>query len=505
MHALGGKLLTGLMARDGGWTTVLALCVACGARSDLDAHAEHAGPVNGLLAEGGAATTATPSDAMADVPSDASAAPPSGARCNFDSPDDPSRAALVGVAGARVVLIREDRTASTLYQFNLSAQPDAHLSSTGLSAVVRGSYVAAHATVTETVGSSFNNWQQSDDAALLTLAGSLVWHRHFFSDNLGPSHARSIALLLGRQGTMAVSADDTFLVGPDGHEEALAGMTPLAEPFAGPLVAVRDTSSSGGWWQPGRGLVAPLRLPLASLPQPYRLADRLVYGSPQDVGILLASETADSSHAVVSTPFGIEVVDHAPSGWVLISVGSDFARFNVTTGEASKQTLAFPPGFRTLQGTLSGRGPWFIDGDGSFLVALRNDYVAGIYRSRDGVSNWSLVGRTLGEVEAIAVTAANGTYVIEAEGTNELFVPREMWTAKAPPGQEPELLQRSTQIIRPETNVEEILQRQLQAAVSEDGLCVAYPNDKSSTALSMTTGKTWQIGSAAYDGLGWVE
>jgi hypothetical protein len=485
-----------VMARQGGWIIVLAVGAACGARTDLDAQPEHGlAPV--IVADGG--------DALADGPSDAPPRPPAGARCNFDSPDDPTRAVLVGVAGHRVVLIREDRTASTLYESTLSAQPDAHLSSTGLSAVVRGSYVAAHATVTETVGSGFNNWQQTDDAVLLTLAGSLVWHRHFFSDNLGPSHARSITLLLGRQGTMAASADDTFLVGPDGREEALAGMTPLVEPFPGPLVAVRTTSTSGGWWQPGRGLVAPLRLPLSSLPQPYRLADRLVYGSPDDAGPVLNSETADSAHALLSTPLGIEVVDRAASGWVLISVGSDYARFNVATGEAFQQTLAFPPGFWTLQGTLSGRGPYFIDADGSFLVALRNDYVAGVYRSRDGVSNWSLVGRTLGQVEAIAVTAVNGTYLIEAEGTNELFVPREMWTAPAAPGQEPELLRRSTQIIRPETKVEEILHVQLQTAISTDGLCVAYSNDTSSTVLNMTTGKTWPVAGAAYSDLGWVE
>ena len=138
-------------------------------------------------------------------------------------------------------------------------------------------------------------------------------------------------------------------------------------------------------------------------------------------------------------------------------------------------------------------------------MALRNDYAAGLYRSPDGVSNWSLVGRTLGQVEAIRATAINGTYVIEADGTNDFFVPNEVWTATTPDGQTPEVLQRSTQIVRPETNVSKTFEKRLApVAVSEDGQCVAYSGDTSTAALNTMTGRTWSLGDPYYS-FGWVE
>ena len=79
-------------------------------------------------------------------------------------------------------------------------------------------------------------------------------------------------------------------------------------------------------------------------------------------------------------------------------------------------------------------------------------------------------------METLRATAINGTYVIEARGTNDFFVPREKWTSSAPDAQAPALLQTRTQMIRPETNVSKAFQGQLtEFAVSEDGLCISYP------------------------------
>ena len=60
---------------------------------------------------------------------------------------------------------------------------------------------------------------------------------------------------------MAVGADENFVVGPDGKEVPLAAMSPMVEPFAGPVIAVRAASAMAGWWQPGLDQVLPLQPP----------------------------------------------------------------------------------------------------------------------------------------------------------------------------------------------------------------------------------------------------
>ena len=146
-----------------------------------------------------------------------------------------------------------------------------------------------------------------------------------------------------------------------------------------------------------------------------------------------------------------------------------------------------------------------IDADGSFLVALRNDHVAGVYRSFDGATGWTRIGRTLGQVEFVGVRAVNGTYLIEARGTNEVFVPEELWTVPAPAGEEPELAGTTLQVVRPDTKVSEVLAAE-HVAISEDGHCVAHSDGKEITVLNMRTGIAWSLGTAAsFDRFVWIE
>jgi hypothetical protein len=179
----------------------------------------------------------------------------------------------------------------------------------------------------------------------------------------------------------------------------------------------------------------------------------------------------------------------ARDGQVLSEVTQNFFRSSVSVGNPSPPdagmpdvssapvpplppdpatfTWSFPPGLTLLSRT--------IDSQGWFVAVLRDDHVAGVYRSPDAVSNWTRLGRRLGQVEEVQVGNTAGTYLIFARGTDSFFVPSQVWRddADAPGGGEPELLQDSVQLVRPESNVAEVLNYGYAVSVNltDDGLC----------------------------------
>lgn len=133
-----------------------------------------------------------------------------------------------------------------------------------------------------------------------------------------------------------------------------------------------------------------------------------------------------------------------------------------------------------------------IDSQSWFVAVLRDEYRAGVYRSPDAASNWTLLGKTLGQVEQVMVRNVAGTYVIDALGTGSVFVSKQVWQ-DAPVGQEPELLQNSHQLVRPATGVADVINygNEIIVNISSDGLCAANweptPSGRQLTVYDLTT------------------
>src|SRR5262249_252648 len=129
-------------------------------------------------------------------------------------------------------------------------------------------------------------------------------------------------------------------------------------------------------------------------------------------------------------------------------------------------TWALPSGMRALS-------PYTVGHDGSFARVLRDDHAAAAYVSADGAS-WSPIGKTMGQGESATIQDYAGTFLVDAQGTNDFFVPTPQWP-DAPGGQIPELLQSSVQLVRPATGVAAVINpRWYPVALSSDGQRAAY-------------------------------
>ena len=136
-----------------------------------------------------------------------------------------------------------------------------------------------------------------------------------------------------------------------------------------------------------------------------------------------------------------------------------------TPPDPSAFDWTFPAGLTPL-----GRS---IDSQGWFIAILRDAYAADVYRSPDGMTAWTRLGKRLGRVEDVQVNNTAGTYFIRALGTASVFVPRQTWASDAPVERQPELLQDSAQLVRPATGVIDVLTygADISVNVSPDGLC----------------------------------
>jgi hypothetical protein len=501
-----------------GWrrsTVLVALGVSACGRTSLDDHA---------LVEGAR-------DAGPSVPPARGAA-----RCEFDLatdgtalvPADPRQPALVAIDGGQLFLVHADGSVSTLYTLGRLPGEDAgnayvdggliYYPPPGAIDTVsaRGNRVAARASAIAARFPSYDYWLRWDEARLLDLDGAVVWQRSFSASRSGPNPPDGVSLFLSGDDWLAAAGpalgatstppSATLLVSPDGHEDRLVGWLALAPPFSGPVVAVRNAGGAGGgWWQPTGSEVVALEQP-GSVDPAFAFADRLVYVATADANRILVSERVAPPHDAVSTNLATDIVATAPPGWVLLasSLGADggtsLARFDALTGAVAQPMPIYPAGFRALGGAAAAS----VDADGSIVMPLRNDYTAGVFRFSPGSTDWSLIGRTMGQVESVQVTARSGTFVIEALGTNGVFVPTQVWNAPAPPGDAPELLQSSTQVVRPDTGESHVLPA-MHPVVSEDGLCVAYGSPATTwSVLNMINGKSWSI-AGQYQAVVWIE
>jgi hypothetical protein len=120
-----------------------------------------------------------------------------------------------------------------------------------------------------------------------------------------------------------------------------------------------------------------------------------------------------------------------------------------------------------------------VDLDGAFLGVFRDDTMAAVYRSANAAPPWTRIGRTLTDVETVAVGDVAGTYVIDARGTEAFFAPTEKWPA--PDAGQADLRGTSYQLARPADGVVDVIRPFLYASVvlTKDGLCAAYWDDPS--------------------------
>jgi len=136
-----------------------------------------------------------------------------------------------------------------------------------------------------------------------------------------------------------------------------------------------------------------------------------------------------------------------------------------TPADPASVTWIFPPGLSPMSRA--------IDSQGWFISVLRDDYAAWVYRSPDAMSDWTRLGASMGQVEEVQVSNIAGTYLVSARGTLSFFVPTQIWRDDAPPGREPDLLQNSVQLVRPETGVVDVIPYgdDISVNLSMDGLC----------------------------------
>ena len=272
---------------------------------------------------------------------------------------------------------------------------------------------------------------------------------------------------------MLLVGSQHLFVAADGQEHPIDGIRSAFPPLAGPVVPVVSdgatvTTKRAGWWRPGQ--------PIDHLPHEVEV---ILHVSPTEPRMVFGSRDAAGRRVVVDArPAGFEtrpwpsdggppVLSFASGDWQGTDYGAEVTRWNVLTGEMSRLTWALPAGMRRLGGP-------FFGADGALVVALRNDYTAGVYLSTAAGPDWVRLGKTLGEVETVEVTEVGGTYVIDTKGIHDFFVPQQQWQP-APAGEEPDLRGRSHQIVRPADGISVEANPPLwRISLSPDGLRALY-------------------------------
>ena len=215
------------------------------------------------------------------------------------------------------------------------------------------------------------------------------------------------------------------------------------------MPAGEDFFAVGTWWGPGDPAV-PCEVINGSVSCPE--TDRLVRIAPtgEIVSVVTQHWIAPSSSIGSPPPLDAGAPDAA-----------------VVPPDPSGFTWVFPAGLIPMSRS--------IDSQGWFIAVLRDAYAADVYRSRDAMTAWTPLGKRLGQVEDVQVSNTAGTYVILARGTQSVFVPQQTWQQDPTGDRQPELVQDSTQLVRPETGVVEVLNEggEVSVNVSQDGLCAA--------------------------------
>ncbi len=298
-------------------------------------------------------------------------------------------------------------------------------------------------------------------------------------DNAGVDALPSICRFDGPANTartvLAVAVDGGIvLVMSDGSTLAAYQFT-SARPPAGTSFSIRlgrvgaDILATATWWGDGDPTSCELRDGGLWCPE----TDRFVRISP---GGEVISEI--TRHVIMSSAN----IGGAPAGDT--DAGVPAMPVAPAPPDPAAFTWVFPAGLIPMSR--------IIDSQSWFVAVLRDEYRAGIYRSPDAASDWTRLGKTLGQVEQVMVRNVAGTYVIDALGTGRVFVPTQVWQ-DAPVGQEPELLQNSHQLVRPATGVADVIDygNEIAVNISSDGLCAANweptPSGRQLTVYDLTT------------------
>jgi hypothetical protein len=255
------------------------------------------------------------------------------------------------------------------------------------------------------------------------------------------------------------------------------------------------------WFDPNTQTLTPFPAP--------GLAPDLTGDTLGHIGITLGELSVDDGHSVARMPlFDVKppttviepsVLSRNAEGWVLVSESAGWGTYNVVTGE--RRLLAVPPrlpeGLETFD-ALPFLTP-VIDFDGGVLLALRNAVWAAAFRFDPLAGEWQQLGRRLAEVDSIGIAARAGSYVIGTHGNDDLFMPRTVWSQPQAGELAAELLNSSTQVLRPSRGVTfggemTVLTRWVNVTLAPNGKCVAYwePFDGSSTLnlLALEGGET---------------
>lgn len=419
-----------------------------GANGVGSAGADAAGAAVGAAGAGGGAGTSSAGGAAAPRTAGASGAGGGSglAGASGAAGTRSARPVVVAVVDDEVLLSSVGGEVSSVYRFAAPDIPAGTLAGGWVTVGVRHGYVLA--TLSATSYDQTTGWRQGDRAVLLEDGARVRWEKAFTAADLGPSHQRGFSGQLGEAGDCVLSVGwQQLYVDADGTEQPLDGVRSTLAPLGGPVIPVvwdapTTFDSSFGWWRPGR----PIDLighPLTQLFVASPAESRFVFESRDVAGQRVLVDARPAGFDVRPWPaeVGDTIARFGAGAWQGDDRGDEVVRWNVLTGELTHLRWALPDGMRRLG------HPWF-DDDGSLIVALRNDYLAGVYRSPAAGPDWTPIGKTLGDVETVTVTSASGTYVIDTEGTNDRFVPEQTWQA-APAGQEPALRGATHQIVRP--------------------------------------------------------
>jgi hypothetical protein len=384
---------------------------------------------------------------------------------------------LVVASAADVRFVAGDGSARVVYRFGGAPSDGTITFSAGIAA--GGGYVAASGRWWGAAGACAVDGgllvcPEVERFVLLDLDGRVRWEKTLTRPV--PSSEGGFALSVGAGGDVLL-ADGTAgaeLVGLDGGEQPLPSqVTPVARLFAGPTVPVRAFVGDAGagvlaWWRPGQPLEP--SDPPVSVEAPLDFfdgGDELDFvAAGADGARVIVHARPGQTTVLPATRLGGGDADARSGPWRAAFDGATVTRFNLLTGTVERLAWALPDGERSLG--------WGIAADGSLAQLLRDDAVAALFLSPDGASGWTRVGLTMGQVEQIQVQDTAGTFLVDALGTNDFFVPHQLWPA-VPGGEVPQLLQTSHQLVRPADGVAtQILPAWDGVAFARDGRRAAY-------------------------------
>lgn len=396
-------------------------------------------PVFALACDRGALPAANlPGDGGAAADAGASLAAP----CGFDDAPSQARPALLIRAGRDLLLLRSDRSSQLLVRFGEGLIDDkTRVSSIHVDG--RDGLLAAEAWWPVPVAGG------SRELVLLDLAGTVRYRRR--GSGLEPMQP-----MLGPGGTLAFfdNARQAVVVDASGSETVLAGLSPLGPPGRDRKIAVRpvdlDARTGLGWYGLDTGLLEPLALPLWDHAAPQMLGERLVYVGDQGGRPAIVSERpGDLRIQPIDGTAGAVYLHVEEAQLRLVLTGpphQDFAVDPVTLSRV-EITAPIPPGLRPWRLSEGSR----LDDGGGVIMALRDTYRGGLYRTPRPGQPLVQLGGSVSEVLVIRHAARAGTHVLVAG--NDAFGGELEWPPAPTPATRADLPGESIQLVRPQSGI----------------------------------------------------